>query len=233
MRTNPIPGKVCVAVAAGAIPQAISLAKTAEAKADVIEIRLDALHTPEVLPFINAITTPLLFTNRAEWEGGAFSGSEDERLDLLYQAIAAGAAFIDIELKTETSLQSDLLKEAQGKNTKTIVSWHSFSSTPSIQALRSILQDQYKTGAEIGKIITMANSPHDVLRVLNLLIEANELGFPLIAFCMGAPGIISRVATTELGGYMTYAAADGSSGTASGQLEIQALKTIQRLMHGN
>nr|MBF0222913.1 type I 3-dehydroquinate dehydratase [Desulfobulbaceae bacterium] len=233
MKTDPTSGKVCVAVAAETTTEAIRLAKTAEAEADVIEIRLDALHTPEVVPFIEAITAPLLFTNRAQWEGGSFSGSEEERLDFLYQAVASGAAFIDIELKTEAALQKELIKEAHNKNTQTIVSWHSFSSTPSMQALRSILQDQYKTGARIGKIITMATAPHDVLRVLNLLVEASELGFPLIAFCMGAPGIVSRVATTELGGYMTYAAADRSLGTAPGQLELHALKTIHRLMHGN
>jgi 3-dehydroquinate dehydratase-1/3-dehydroquinate dehydratase/shikimate dehydrogenase len=232
MKINQQSGKVCVAIAAESTAKAIALARTAEAHADVIEIRLDALTSPEVKPFIEAITTPLLFTNRAQWEGGSFTGSEEERLDLLHQAIEAGAAFVDIELKTAASLQSELLHKAHQRNIQTIVSWHNFSSTPSQQGLRSILQDQYKTGAKIGKIITMANSPYDVLRVLSLLAEADEIGFPLIAFCMGPLGVVSRVATTELGGYMTYAAADSSSGTAPGQLAISSLKTIQELLHG-
>ena len=226
-------GKICVAIAAKSTAKAINLAKKAEPYADVIEIRLDALTTPEIKPFTEALATPLLFTNRATWEGGSFSGSEEERLDLLYQAIDTGASFIDIELKTDASLQGKLLKKAHKRNIQTIVSWHNFSSTPSQQALRSILQDQYKTGAKIGKIITMANSPYDVLRVLNLLVEAYEIGFPLIAFCMGVSGVVSRIATTELGGYMTYAAADSTTGTAPGQLEISSLKTIQKLMHGS
>lgn len=232
MENNQQNGKICVAIAAESTEKAITLAKTAEPHADVIEIRLDALTAPDPRPFTGALTTPLLFTNRAQWEGGSFNGSEDERLDILHQAIDAGAAFIDIELKTDASLQSELLNKAHLGNVQTIVSWHNFSSTPSQQGLRAILQNQYKTGAKIGKIITMANSPSDVLRVLNLLVDAHEMGFPLIAFCMGPLGVISRIATTEIGGYMTYAAADSSPGTAPGQLAVSSLKTIQGLLHG-
>ena len=232
MNNNRKNGKICVAIAAESTEEAIKLAKTAEAHADVVEIRLDSLNKPEPAAFTRTLTLPLLFTNRAQWEGGSFSGSEEERLAILHQAIEDGAAFIDIELKTDASLQSKLLNKAHQNNVQTLVSWHNFSTTPSSQGLRSILQDQYKTGAKIGKIITMANSPHDVLRVLSLLVEADEIGFPLIAFCMGPLGVISRVATTELGGYMTYAAADSSPGTAPGQLGISSLKTIQGLLHG-
>lgn len=196
--------------------------------ADVLEIRLDSMSQPAVSPFIGTIATPLLFTNRAGWEGGNFSGSEESRLGLLHEAIDAGAAYVDIELKTDPSLRDPLISAARQRGVKSIVSWHNFTTTPSPQALRTILQEQYRSNGTIGKIVTMAQDFQDVLRVLDLQTEAAEMGLPLIAFCMGGAGVISRVATLGLGGYMTYASADGTSGTASGQLAISSLRIIAK-----
>ena len=76
----------------------------------------------------------------------------------------------------------------------------------------------------------MAHDYHDVLRVLNLQEEAARMDIPLIAFCMGRPGVISRVATVELGGYMTYCAAHEDEATAPGQLSVAVLRQIEALM---
>lgn len=223
-------GKTCVAIAAHSVAEALQLAQAAEPQADVIEIRLDQLDQPAIPPFIQGLTKPLLFTNRAQWEGGHFPGSEEERLDLLQLAIDSGASFIDIELKTDATLRQKLIQAAKGK-CQSIVSWHDFTVTPSKQALHSIFQEQYRSGANIGKIVTMASSFQDVLRVLDLQAAAAEVSFPLIAFCMGPAGIISRIATLHLGGYMTYASADNAKGTAPGQLPISALQTILSELH--
>ena len=104
----------------------------------------------------------------------------------------------------------------QHPQTGLIISWHDFSGTPSSDELGEILQQQMESGAHIGKIVTTANDYQDVLRILNLLAMAAENNFPLIAFCMGSIGKISRVATTKLGGYMTYAAPDGGDGDSAG-----------------
>ena len=72
----------------------------------------------------------------------------------------------------------------------------------------------------------MAHNFQDVLRVFNLQTLAAEMGFPLITFCMGKAGVISRVATLTLGGYMTYAAPDGGAPTAPGQFALTPLRGI-------
>jgi 3-dehydroquinate dehydratase-1/3-dehydroquinate dehydratase/shikimate dehydrogenase len=84
----------------------------------------------------------------------------------------------------------------------------------------------------VGKIVTMAKTSADVLRVLSLLLLAAEKGFPLIAFCMGKVGMISRLATVQLGGYMTYAAPDSGQVTASGQLKVSALRSMLKTLVG-
>jgi len=226
------PCLLCASLSGPSTAEILAQAERVLALADVLEIRLDSLTEPAVAPFSQALSRPLLFTNRASWEGGGFAGSEEERLALLTQAVAAGAAFVDIELKTESGLRQGLIDQARERGTRTIVSWHHFANTPSSQALRTILQEQYRSTAAIGKIVTMAHTVEDVLRVLALQAEAREMGLPLIAFCMGQVGVISRVATMGLGGFMTYAAVDGVPGTAPGQMAISRLRGIaQELAH--
>ncbi|ADH84727.1 type I 3-dehydroquinate dehydratase [Desulfurivibrio alkaliphilus] len=113
---------------------------------------------------------------------------------------------------------------------RVIVSWHDFTGTPDAAALRAILREQYESGADMGKMVTMAHSPLDVLRALALLEQAAELNFPLIVFCMGDRGKISRLATCLLGGFMTYAAEDGGSATAPGQLPASKLRQLENLL---
>jgi 3-dehydroquinate dehydratase-1/3-dehydroquinate dehydratase/shikimate dehydrogenase len=216
-------GKICVSVADGDADRALALAVGAAAKASVLEIRLDALAQPVIAPFVAKVGVPLLFTCRPVWEGGSFSGPEKARFALLEEAVKGGAAYIDIELRSDEKLRQHLLAVAREHQVQVIISWHDFKTTASSQALLSILQEQYRSGADIGKIVTTAGNSQDVLRVLELQNTAREIGFPLCAFCMGRVGMISRIATLELGGFMTYAAPDGGPAAAPGQLSVSAL----------
>jgi 3-dehydroquinate dehydratase-1/3-dehydroquinate dehydratase/shikimate dehydrogenase len=218
--------RLCVSIAGATPAEALALAKKSEAVADVLEIRLDGMAPPEIPLFLAGINKPLVFTNRPVWEGGNCADEEKERIALLKQAAQAGAAYVDIELNADPTLATELIGAARANNCRTIVSWHDFKCTASSQALTEIFQRQCRSGADIGKIVTTARCFQDVFRVLALQEQAAELGFPLIAFCMGKIGMISRVATTDLGGYMTYAAPDNGTPTAPGQLPASSLRAI-------
>lgn len=214
--------------------QMLATARQAAPLADVLELRLDALAEPMVAPFLNALEKPLLITNRPAWEGGHFSGAENDRLAPLLEAAAAGCAYVDLELQADVGLRRELLAETARSGTALVLSWHNFDQTPDDQTLADILALQREGAATIGKIVTMAHSFQDVLRVLNLQLAAAAHNFPLIAFCMGKTGLISRLATLELGGYMTYAAPSEQGATAPGQLPIATLTTIlATLRHGH
>jgi len=212
-------GKICVSIARPDITSAIQAAQKAQPNADVIEIRLDSLTEPAIEPFMLAIDTPLLFTNRPLWEGGLCREPEEKRLDLLMQAVQGGASYVDIELNSDESAVRRLCEAASKKGgPEIIISWHNFTETPGTAELNDIFSRQHNSGAHIGKIVTMAHDFNDVLRVLQLQELAHRQGFPLIAFCMGGAGMISRLATLELGGFMTYAAPNAGDATAPGQL---------------
>lgn len=218
-------GGICVAIAAQNTQSAIKAVQPVVSQVDVVEIRLDGMQDVDIPTLSDKIERPLLFTNRAEWEGGNFSGSEEERMQPLLEAIENEAAYIDLELKSSPEHRRQLLEAIQTKeqNTRMIVSHHNFSSTPDSASLSDILHQQIESGAHIGKIVTMAHNHLDVLRVLNLQEEASINNFPLIAFCMGEPGKISRIVTLLLGGFMTYAALDEQQATAPGQLSVEKI----------
>jgi len=226
------PGKICVSIAERDPRHALELALASVPAADVLEIRLDILESPDFAQFLDRLAgVPLLFTCRPIWEGGLFGGSEEERVQILAGAAKAGGAYVDIELRTPEALRDTLIIQARGAGAKVIVSWHDFKTTASPQALTSILQEEYRSGGDLGKIVTTARDFGDVLRVLALQEQAAEVGFPLCAFCMGRPGLISRVATLELGGAMTYAAPDGGPPAAPGQLPVSAMRKIGEYLH--
>ncbi|GAB4339978.1 MAG: type I 3-dehydroquinate dehydratase [Desulfobulbaceae bacterium] len=225
-RTPRYPGRICAAVAAEDTAGAIRAARAVGTAVDVVEIRLDGMREYSISELCGHIHTPLLFTNRPRWEGGNFTGSEEERLESLLEAARHGAAYVDLELGADPQLRSRLLREIQDRSARLIISHHDFERTPGEGELTTILERQAESGAHIGKIVTMAHSPLDVLRVLHLQCEAARYDFPLIAFCMGEEGRLSRAITLLLGGFMTYVAPEAGRATAPGQLTVRELRDI-------
>jgi 3-dehydroquinate dehydratase-1/3-dehydroquinate dehydratase/shikimate dehydrogenase len=227
-------GRICVSASfpdADAVGHAVL---PIEEFVDVVEIRLDAMAEPEVEKCLHLFQLPLLFTNRPTWEGGDFSGTEQARLAPLLLAMRLQAAYVDLEFRTEKQLREELLDRIQQSSTRLILSWHDFESTPTAAELTDTMVQMQATGADIGKIVTTARTPEDVLRVLALQEKARELQFPLISFCMGDAGRISRFATLYLDGFMTYVAPAEEQATAPGQfsaLHFQQLRTL--FDHGN
>lgn len=224
MKTKPAEGGICVSVANPDTASVLASLESARSEVDVVEIRLDAMQEFDIAALCSRIDTPLLFTNRPVWEGGNSEDSDEERITPLLQAVETQTAYIDLELKTPSALRQKLLKATQTSVTKMIISHHDFDLTPDSGTLTEILHRQAESGAHIGKIVTLARFPQDVLRVLYLQCEAQKLDFPLIAFCMGEEGKLSRVATLLLGGFMTYAALDESLTTAPGQFSVRGLR---------
>lgn len=222
--------RICVSIGNNDLAAAVETARRVAPLADVIEIRLDCIAAPSLPVFFSSLRCPLLFTNRPEWEGGRFSGAEEMRVALLVEAIQAGAAFVDLELRAPDRSLALIRDAVQGAETRLILSFHDFAGTPPASELVARVREMRDRGAEIGKIVTTAHDSRDVLRVLQLQESCADLNMPLIAFCMGRAGVISRLATLELGGYMTYCAVDSREVTASGQIAVADLRTIHALL---
>ena len=220
---------ICVSLAEPTCDALLKRLQQVAAKADMAEVRLDTLMDVESLDFVSLIKDhpcPLIFTNRSSDEGGLFSGSEEERISLLEKAISEGADYVDIELRTDPVLRDAIVKKVREAGTKLIISYHDFSCTPEKGRLIEVFDSERQAGADIGKIVTMAEGPQDVLSVLSLHFKAMDEGFPLIAFCMGPFGKMSRLACLAMGAYLTYASPASGYEAAPGQIPLDDLRAM-------
>jgi 3-dehydroquinate dehydratase type I len=221
--------KICVSLSEPSGTAMLEALKDSTPYADLAEIRLDALSDQQDLT-INALIDkshlPLIFTNRPVWEGGKFTGSEDDRIRPLLYAARSGASFIDIELKTISDIRSLVVKEARVHGAVVIVSFHDFSGTPDVDFLSSVLREAYDAGADIAKIVTMARSEDDARRVLSLYFRRQDTDLPLIAFAMGPSGRPSRLVCLFLGSCLTFASPLNGAETAPGQIPVKELRRM-------
>lgn len=223
-------GLLCVSVLAESNAAIHAAAAPVAPLADVIEIRLDGLREPLQATCMSTLAKPVLVTNRPQWEGGLYTGSEAERIDQLVAALHLGARYVDIELRAAAGSRQRVQTEARSVGARVIVSSHDFVGTASTPQLHALLQQMIDSGADIGKIVTTATSPDDALRVLALQEPARAAGLPLCAFAMGVAGTITRLATLRLGGFMTYAALSPEQATAPGQITIHTLRQLLALL---
>jgi 3-dehydroquinate dehydratase type I len=199
----------------------------------ILELRLDWIRDPDPEKLLRRRPGKLLVTNRRREEGGLFSGTEEERVTILGRAAASGADYVDIEASTGPRLVAGLKKEianTPGKSPKLVVSWHDFQKTPSERLLREKLAGCGEWSPDIVKIVTMARTVEDNLKILRLIPYARRKGMEVIAFCMGPAGRISRVASVLLGGYLGFAAADGHERSAPGQMPVREMARILRML---
>ncbi|MCS7114673.1 MAG: type I 3-dehydroquinate dehydratase [Nitrososphaerota archaeon] len=221
--------RVCVSILPQTVNEALKLIKRAEKHGpDFIEVRLDHIREVSRLAEIAESTKiPLIATNRAKDCGGAFSGSEKERQQILLEAAAKGFEYVDIELSV-AGLKS-IVENLQQFGVKTIISFHDFEKTPEMPKIQEIFREQIENGAEVCKIVTTAKSLGDNLVLLNFL---NEVGKSarVVCFAMGPLGKISRLLSPLFGGFFTIASLEKSLETAPGQMAIQELKEVYRAL---
>lgn len=226
---------ICVSLSGSSDTAILKTLKDSAPYADLAEIRLDTISDTKdsnISGLIGKSPLPLIFTNRPVWEGGKFSGNEEDRIRPLIDAIRAGVDFIDIELKTRPDIRSLIVNEAQIHGSGVIVSFHDFSGTPDTDFLLEILWAIYETGADIAKIVTMARSEDDARRVLSLYFKRQETDLPLIAFAMGPHGRASRLICFFLGACLTFASPLSGAETAPGQIPINELRgMVEYLRH--
>ncbi len=222
---------ICVSVAEPTVEEALRTLALCEARADLCEIRLDALRESAVTPFLSARKKPLLFTFRAEGEGGFRSVPLPERLLWLKEAARAGADYVDLELSAGPEAISELRRLCH--HTRMILSYHNFKNTPKEEYLKDKIKEMVDLGAALGKVVCMAKEAEDGLRLLGLISWARRrFDFPLIAFAMGPLGRWTRVVSVLLGAPFTYAAARAGGETAPGQITAEELRQAFVLLSG-
>ena len=229
---------ICIPIIAMTNEEVLLKMERSFPQADIVELRIDYIRNINLNELISTKRAgayrnmPLLITNRKIDEGGRFEGSERERVALLKEAVELGVEYVDIELSTEEALIEELLQKIHNNDNqaKLIISHHDFNRTSSEKELKNRFDECLKVGADIVKMVTYANSMEDNLRVLNLISYAKRKNEEIIAFCMGDLGRISRVMAPFLGSYLSFASLEKGDESAPGQITINDMKQIFRIL---
>ena len=199
------------------------------------EIRLDRcnLAQDEVEELFSSSDVPLIATCRvSEIRASLDDGNTDDRkLDsrasqkaesLLITAIHAGAAYTDLEIEAPAMMSKRIRRETRECGTVLIRSYHDFSGTDSLEALKALTEKCFALGADIAKIVVTANDDDDSARVLRLY-ESFDPG-RLVAFAMGEKGRSSRIDCLAKGAPHTYAALNEEEAAAPGQMSTASMR---------
>jgi 3-dehydroquinate dehydratase type I len=216
--------RICIPIVETNAQRALRDMEEASDLADLIELRVDYLRDPTLEPFLAKARKPLIITNRRRDEGGKYAGDEEERLAILAAAADSGAGFIDVEIKTQCPFLEELFRRK--KKTRFILSSHDFQKTPSPRELRNLCGRMMGWKTDVVKIVTLARTFEDNLRIFSLLPYARERGQEIVAFCMGGKGKMSRIFAPLMGAAWTYASLSEEKASASGQLTARELKKV-------
>ena len=188
-----------------------------EKGADILEFRIDALKNPdisEIRKTIEEINFPIIATNRINTEGGSFKGSEEERVNILYECCDL-VEYVDIELQSN----DEYINKIKDTGVTTIVSYHDFEKTPDLNEIMYIVEKELELG-DIAKVAFMPQNLEDTLTILAVLSHCKNT----IAISMGDLGSYTRVMASKFDSPITFAA--GRDATAPGQIDIETMKAL-------
>ena len=201
-----------------------SAKRAKELGADILELRIDLLDSDarQALQEIKKTGLPVIITNRMKQEGGAWNGSEDERIRTLISFLPMADA-VDIELCAKE--RDSVVIKARENGKTVIISTHDFQKTPGNDVMKGIINDSFAAGADIAKLAVMPNSLSDVLRLLDVTLHSKRT---VCTIAMGETGKYSRVVAPVYGSVITYGYVEKA--TAPGQLRVDELRQILKLL---
>ncbi|MCW8887215.1 MAG: type I 3-dehydroquinate dehydratase [Motiliproteus sp.] len=211
-----------------------------EKQPDLIEWRVDFFdqiaEADQVVAMAEALKLgaqgiPLLFTRRAEHEGGEIINMAEADVVALYQQVCASGHIdlIDYELSNDSGYLEQIKNSAETHDIPLIISYHNFQQTPTEQEIVHRLLHAEQAGAAIAKVAVMPNSKRDVLTLLSATEKAAEqLDIPVITMSMGAFGSLSRMFGGAFGSAVTFAV--GQTSSAPGQMAIEDLRSVLEIV---
>jgi molybdopterin-synthase adenylyltransferase len=214
---------VVASIQADTASDLVSAAREGAGRADVVELRIDAIDRPDLDRLREVgreLEKPLLLTCRSAREGGAYGGTEEERRDLLDRAIARGFEYVDLEID---ALESPLRSRG---NTGLVLSHHDFHSLP--PDLDGKIARALALGADYVKIAARVSSLRDSLRLARAGDAVRKAGKGYVPVPLGPAGTSGRILASFFGAAFTYAPVRASRATGPGQVPLDDLLDLYR-----
>ncbi|MHB8948080.1 MAG: type I 3-dehydroquinate dehydratase [Rhodoferax sp.] len=208
---------------------------------DVLEWRVDFFEqigdTAAVIAAAAAIKSkageiPLLFTRRSCMEGGEKIALTEAQVIDLYTAVCKSRTIdlIDYEMANDAANIARVRAVATANDIQLVLSFHNFTSTPTLETLVSKFLTAEQLGGDVAKVAVMPRDPSDVLILLAATQQASQTSrIPLISMSMGPLGSLTRLFGWAFGSALSFAV--GASSSAPGQVPIEDLNIVLGILH--
>ncbi len=197
---------------------------------DLLEMRIDQFTDRTAEHVLNEVKRfpgiPRIGTIRMKREGGAWQGTEEERLDL-YTAILPEVEAVDIELSA-TGINRQVISRALRLGRTVIGSFHDFQKTPPSETFSPLIQTAEELGVTIIKFATYCSCAKDVRLLAQVLLNHPDKN--MVVLGMGIHGRISRFLLPALGSLITYTFLGTPS--APGQATLEETLHLLKLLYG-
>ena len=234
--------QIAVPITSAQVPLPEQVRAAAAAGADLVELRVDLIG--DVAPVEDLLrrprVLPAILTVRAADEGGAFNGSDAERIALIERLGLLQPGYVDVEYATwsrsanlrqkiglvcETGSDNDAhASDTRRPRNQLILSYHDFKGIPA--DLDTILDRLGDTPAAVAKVAFAPRDATDTCRLLTQLQRRSRR--PWIALAMGEAGLPSRLLAGKFGAFLTFATISQSDESAPGQPRLSDLRRIHR-----
>jgi adenylyltransferase/sulfurtransferase len=223
---KPFPSVATRLVVSVRAPSEEDLASATLARADILELRIDGIdrldldRLERLREAGRKLEKPLLLTCRSAKQGGAFTGSETERLSVLERAIALGFDYVDVEID---ALSAPI---ERGGGTRLVLSHHDFDRVPG--DLDGIVGRALDLGADLVKVAARVDSLAGSLRLARAGEGVRAAGKGYVPVPLGAAGTSGRILAGRLGAAFMYASVSESKSTGPGQVPLDELLDLYR-----
>src|SRR5262245_46061239 len=182
---------------------------------DLLEIRLDRFgKAPEIGELLAAKPKPVIMSCRRPQDGGAWDGSEQERLAILRQCIISKADYVEIDLDVADDIRP--FPPAQR-----VISYTNLKETP--EEIADIYAEMRTKKPDVIKLTTLARTPEEAWPLVQILARAS---IPTVIVGLGKPGVMLTVLGRKIGAPWTYAALERGMEACPGQPTVHDLEAV-------
>ena len=165
---------------------------------------LDSLDLQSVLISLRqGIVLPVILTCRPIREGGYYPGTEEQRLEVLRQAIESGVSWVDLELDIDEGKRDDLIKLAKKGGTHVIASFHCLDESPNRSKIIEEIKDN-KSAGDIMKICYASSGRNDGINLFEAAWDLKDSKIKTSIMGIGQGGDWNRIHSPILGQAIVY-----------------------------
>jgi 3-dehydroquinate dehydratase/shikimate dehydrogenase len=168
----------------------------ASRRCDLIELCLDHfINEPNVGELVKMVDKPIMVSCRSEKDGGNWKGTEQQRIQLLREAIVAGPAYVELDLDIANSIPRF------GK-TQRVVSFTSLNRP--LSKIDEVFEQCWKAKADIVKFTWLTEDMDAAWPLLAAVTQQREV--PIVGIGIGRSGLTFSLLGRKYGSPWIYAA---------------------------